>query len=201
MGKALARTLRRCAGQFVHQNQRNFGTHAGLAGRAGIVPAAAQLANAIQRASLVMPASQEMDDLPEHSAGGHHRGSPQVVFDHYGAISMVTEEPDDKELAWENEDGKRHEDGRYAAFASEISAFIPGACLAPPSYHLDLTVYICIFTVTKFRINLPTSLWRATSKALVACLVFGKFSSISKYHEQAISSRPVVRRGQSISLS
>lgn len=166
MGKTLARTLRRCAGQFVHQNQRNFGTHAGLGGRAGIVPAAAQLGNATQRASLVMPASQEMDDLPEHSAGGQHRGSPQVVFDHYGAISMVTEEPDDtKELAWENEDGKRHEDGRYAAFADEITAFIPGACLAPRFWPLDLTLFEVIFFVIKLCTDLPASLWWATPKA------------------------------------
>lgn len=86
-------------------------------------PSFGQQATALRTEAV--PASQEAEDFPHHSAEGHHREAPRVVFDHYGAISMVTEDSDNKELVWENEDGKRHEDGRYAAFAAEISAFIP----------------------------------------------------------------------------
>ena len=51
---------------------------------------------------------------------------PDTIVDAYGAVSVVSEEDADfQEGMYRNIDGRRYEDGRYAAFINEISAFIP----------------------------------------------------------------------------
>lgn len=51
---------------------------------------------------------------------------PDTVVDAYGAVSVVSQEDGDyQENTYANVDGRRVEDGRYAAFINEISAFIP----------------------------------------------------------------------------
>lgn len=52
---------------------------------------------------------------------------PDTVVDAYGAVSVVSEDGDFHEGMYANVDGRRIEDGRYAAFINEISAFIPKA--------------------------------------------------------------------------
>lgn len=54
---------------------------------------------------------------------------PHTYVDRVGAISVV-EDPSQvgqEATVFENVDGKRIEDGRYAAFVEEISDFIPEA--------------------------------------------------------------------------
>ena len=54
---------------------------------------------------------------------------PHTYVDRVGAISVV-EDPSQvgqEATVFENVDGKRIEDGRYAAFVEEISGFIPEA--------------------------------------------------------------------------
>mmetsp|Transcript_14411 Transcript_14411/g.39044 ORF Transcript_14411/g.39044 Transcript_14411/m.39044 type:complete len:1096 (-) Transcript_14411:437-3724(-) len=48
-----------------------------------------------------------------------------IKTDLYGAVSAVNENDVVQEGVFENVDGKRQEDGRYARFTEEISAFIP----------------------------------------------------------------------------
>ncbi len=51
---------------------------------------------------------------------------PDTCVDAYGAVSVVSEEDTDfQDDVYRNIDGRRYEDGRYAAFINEISAFIP----------------------------------------------------------------------------
>lgn len=77
----------------------------------------------VVRGSSAMPARQEAG-----STGPEFRmqGKPSISIGLDGAISMVC---DDSVVAaptvFENKDGHRVEDGRYAAFAAEISTFIP----------------------------------------------------------------------------
>jgi D-lactate dehydrogenase len=53
-------------------------------------------------------------------------GICQIAVDRVGAISVVSEnDPPFKPGVFQNIDGYREEDGRYAAFTNEISAFIP----------------------------------------------------------------------------
>lgn len=124
----LARGLHR-AFQALEPGERGFTSRALLGGRAKIGAGAARTVPSAQQASLVVPATKEADDVHHGDATPFRGGAPQVAFDHFGAISMVTDDAEDEKLAWRNEDGKRHEDGRYAAFAEEISAFIPSGYL------------------------------------------------------------------------
>ena len=77
----------------------------------------------VVRGSSAMPARQEVA-----STGPEFRmhGAPGITIGIDGAISMVC---DESVLAtptvFANKDGHRIEDGRYAAFAAEISAFVP----------------------------------------------------------------------------
>ena len=50
---------------------------------------------------------------------------PDTVVDAYGAVSVVSEGTSVEQDVYKNIDGHRFEDGRYAAFISEISKFIP----------------------------------------------------------------------------
>lgn len=51
---------------------------------------------------------------------------PDTFVDAYGAVSIVSEEDAEfEDDVYRNIDGRRFEDGRYAAFINEISAFIP----------------------------------------------------------------------------
>ena len=69
-----------------------------------------------------MPARQEVAPGPEFRM----HGAPGISIGIDGAISMVC---DDSVVTtptvYANKDGHRVEDGRYAAFAAEISAFVP----------------------------------------------------------------------------
>lgn len=114
----------------VEPGDRGFGTRVVplLGSRAKTATGSSRPGVAVQQASLVVPAKQEIDDVHQGDASAFQRGAPQVAYDFYGAISMVDDE-DTQSRAWQNEDGKRHEDGRYAAFAAEIAGFIPGTQL------------------------------------------------------------------------
>lgn len=116
----------------VEPGDRGFGTRVVplLGSRAKTATGVTRPGVAVQQASLVVPAKQEIDDVHQGDASTFQRGAPQVAYDFYGAISMVDDE-DTQSRAWQNEDGKRHEDGRYAAFAAEIAGFIPGTQLHP----------------------------------------------------------------------
>ena len=58
----------------------------------------------------------------EQAYGFGNNKVPVTRVDHVGAISVVDEGEVDGEVAvFENVDGKRVEDGRYAAFVKEIS--------------------------------------------------------------------------------
>ena len=50
---------------------------------------------------------------------------PDTIVDAYGAVSVVSEGTSVEQDIYKNVDGHRFEDGRYAAFISEISKFIP----------------------------------------------------------------------------
>lgn len=53
---------------------------------------------------------------------------PDTVVDAYGAVSVISEDDGGyQDNMYANVDGRRIEDGRYAAFINEISAFIPKA--------------------------------------------------------------------------
>lgn len=50
---------------------------------------------------------------------------PSIETNVFGAVSMVSENTVLQEGVYQNADGLRHEDGRYAAFIEEITSFIP----------------------------------------------------------------------------
>ncbi len=127
MGRSLARALQRCANLLAAEpGDRGTTTRVLLGSRARIDPGLFRPVNTVQQASLVVPAKQEAYDVHHGDANTFSRTAPPVAFDHFGAISMVTDDQEEgQQVKWQNQDGKRHEDGRYASFAAEISAFIP----------------------------------------------------------------------------
>ena len=73
----------------------------------------------------------------EQAYGFGNNKVPVTRVDHVGAISVVDEGEVDGEVAvFENVDGKRVEDGRYAAFVKEISGTL---CL----YFVVFVLYLC----------------------------------------------------------
>jgi D-lactate dehydrogenase len=78
-----------------------------------------------------LPAEKEVSDDESHTVRSLPSDSPsasrpEVVTDHFGAISMICDDNEAERTAkWENKDGRRIEDGRYAAFSEAISGFIP----------------------------------------------------------------------------
>lgn len=78
-----------------------------------VAPAAAWTGSKANRSALAQPV-EEATPVPD------------TTVDAYGAVSVVSEEDADfEEDVYRNIDGRRFEDGRYAAFINEISAFIP----------------------------------------------------------------------------
>lgn len=76
----------------------------------------------VVRASSAMPARQETSPGLELRL----QGPPKINIGIDGAISLVCDESVlNAPTVYENKDGHRVEDGRYAAFAAEISSFVP----------------------------------------------------------------------------
>ena len=78
-----------------------------------VAPAAAWTGSKANRSALAQPV-EEASPVPD------------TIVDAYGAVSVVSEEDAEfEDDVYRNIDGRRFEDGRYAAFMNEISAFIP----------------------------------------------------------------------------
>ncbi len=76
--------------------------------------------SSFQLRASVLPAQDEYYD--QEPSGYRH----ETRVDEFGAVSRVSEnELEYQPGLYRNIDGHRNEDGRYAAFTSEISSFIP----------------------------------------------------------------------------
>lgn len=84
---------------------------------------------------------------------------PDTVVDAYGAVSVVSEGTSVEQDVYKNIDGHRFEDGRYAAFISEITKFIPEV----GSRTRDVTA------VTEVRLHLMASWFAGNASADVTC--------------------------------
>ena len=69
-----------------------------------------------------LAARQEVDTAP--GLVFRMEGTPRISIGINGAVSMVCED-DPEPSMFQNKDGHRLEDGRYAAFSEEITGFIP----------------------------------------------------------------------------
>lgn len=119
----------RVAGSFgtTHTCRSNGAKKAGSNGNGkgeGLISGSAKFASAIP---------QPVSSTSSQEGAGYGFGNnrvPVTRVDHVGAISVVDEADAGMEgevAVFENVDGKRVEDGRYAAFVAEISEFIPSA--------------------------------------------------------------------------
>ena len=96
---------------------------------------------------------------------------PHTYVDRVGAISVV-EDPSQvgqEATVFENVDGKRIEDGRYAAFVEEISGFIPEA--RQVGVVLCVVLWCCCArSLARSRCALTRSLARFNDSFLIRCV-------------------------------
>lgn len=84
-----------------------------------------QQPSVLQVRSAVLPAQEYSDDEPAPSTSAP---PAPIKVDNFGGVSVISESDTHFQANhYYNVDGQRYEDGRYAAFAQEISAFVPKA--------------------------------------------------------------------------
>jgi len=76
----------------------------------------------LQRRGIVMPAQEESYEPLENPGPDFTQAALNTYIDRVGAVSVISEDGDPiREGLFQNRDGHRFEDGRYAAFTKVIS--------------------------------------------------------------------------------